>query len=129
MLALGSIGGVAGAAATPLLIRRFAHRPLQWLTLAATAAGVLALALAAFPSPVVAALACGDSGFAFALWNVLSVTTRQRLVPAGLLGRVNSASRTLSTAAVPAGALAGGTSRARSVCALPSGSAGQGAAM
>ena len=36
------------------------------------------------------------------------MTLRQRLVPPGLLGRVNSASRTRSTAAVPLGALAGG---------------------
>jgi MFS family permease len=106
MLALGAIAGVAGAAATPLLIRRFEHRALQVLALAATAAGVLALA--AFPTPVVAALVWGESGFTFALWNVLSVTLRQRLVPPGLLGRVNSASRTLSTTAVPSGALAGG---------------------
>jgi MFS family permease len=107
MLALGAIGGVTGAAATPLLIRRFEHRALQLLALAATAAGVLALA--AFPTPVVAAVAWGDTGFTFALWNVLSVTLRQRLVPSELLGRVNSASRTLSTSAVPLGALAGGT--------------------
>ena len=39
MLALGAIGGVTGAAATPLLIRRFEHRALQLLALAATAAG------------------------------------------------------------------------------------------
>jgi MFS family permease len=106
MLALGSVGGVTGAAATPLLIRRFDRRALQLLALAATAAGVLALA--AFPNPVVTALAWGDTGFTFALWNVLSVTLRQRVVPPELLGRVNSASRTLSTSAVPLGALAGG---------------------
>lgn len=73
MLALGAIGGVAGAAATPLLIRRCRHRALQVFALAATAAGVLALA--AFPTPVTAALAWGDSGFAFALWKVLSPRT------------------------------------------------------
>jgi predicted MFS family arabinose efflux permease len=106
MLALGSIAGIGGALATPMLIRRFSQRSLQVFALAATAAGVLALA--AFPDPVVAALAWGDTGFTFALWNVLSVTLRQRLVPPELLGRVNSASRTFSTAAVPLGALAGG---------------------
>jgi MFS family permease len=106
MLALGAIGGVIGAAATPLLIRRFEHRVLQVLALVMTSAGVLALA--AFPTPVITALVWGDTGFTFALWNVLSVTLRQRLVPPGLLGRVNSASRTLSTTAVPLGALAGG---------------------
>jgi MFS family permease len=106
MLALGAIGGVIGAAATPLLIRRFEHRGLQVLALVMTSAGVLALA--ALPTPVITALVWGDTGFTFALWNVLSVTLRQRLVPPDLLGRVNSASRTLSTTAVPLGALAGG---------------------
>jgi MFS family permease len=106
MLALGAIGGVIGAAATPFLARRFEHRVLQVLALVMTSAGVLALA--AFPTPVITALVWGDTGFTFALWNVLSVTLRQRLVPPGLLGRVNSASRTLSTTAVPLGALAGG---------------------
>jgi MFS family permease len=106
MLALGAAGGVIGAAATPFLIRRFEHRLLQLLALVATAAGVLALA--AFPNPVITGLVWGDTGFTFALWNVLSVTMRQRLVPPDLLGRVNSASRTLSTTAVPLGALIGG---------------------
>jgi len=48
------------------------------------------------------------TSFSFALWNVLSVTIRQRLVPAAVLGRVNAAARTLSMTAAPLGALAGG---------------------
>jgi hypothetical protein len=48
------------------------------------------------------------ASFAFAVWNVLSVTLRQRLVPAEFLGRVNAASRTLSMTAAPIGALSGG---------------------
>ncbi|GLY79742.1 MFS transporter [Actinoallomurus iriomotensis] len=106
LLAVGAVGGISGAAVTPLLIRRFDDRILQILALAATSASVLALA--AFPVPAVTALAWGGTGFTFSLWNVLSVTMRQRLVPAELLGRVNSASRTLSSTAVPLGALAGG---------------------
>ena len=35
MLALGTVGGVAGAAVTPLLIRRFEHRALQVFALTA----------------------------------------------------------------------------------------------
>ncbi|MFB9837673.1 MFS transporter, partial [Actinoallomurus acaciae] len=42
------------------------------------------------------------------LWNVLSMSLRQRLVPPEILGRVNAASRTLSMTAAPLGALAGG---------------------
>ncbi|MGW6732453.1 MFS transporter [Streptomyces sp. NPDC055013] len=106
MLAVGAIGGVAGALVTPVLVRRFDRRALQITAIAVTAA--LDLALAAFPTPALAALAWGGTGAAFAVWNVLSVTLRQRLVPAGLLGRVNSANRTLSMAAVPLGAVTGG---------------------
>ncbi|MGW0533328.1 MFS transporter [Streptomyces sp. NPDC003032] len=106
MLAIGAIGGVTGALVTPALVRRFDRRALQITAIATTAA--LALALAAFPHPALAALAWGGTGAAFAVWNVLSVTLRQRLVPAGLLGRVNSANRTFSMAAVPLGAVTGG---------------------
>lgn len=106
MLAVGAIGGVAGSLLTPALVRRFERRALQITAIAATAA--LDLALAAYPHPALAALAWGGTGAAFAVWNVLSVTLRQRLVPAELLGRVNSANRTFSMAAVPLGALTGG---------------------
>ncbi|WP_219471424.1 MFS transporter [Nonomuraea rhizosphaerae] len=106
MLAAGAVGGVAGAVVTPALVRRFDRRWLQVASLALCA--VVDLLLAAFPTPVMGALAWGGTGAGFAVWNVLSVTLRQREVPPELLGRVNSASRTLSMAAAPLGALAGG---------------------
>ncbi|MET9241257.1 MFS transporter [Nonomuraea sp. NPDC003709] len=106
MLAAGAVGGVAGAMVTPALVRRFDRRWLQVAALAVCA--VVDLALAAYPNPVTGALAWGGTGAGFAVWNVLSVTLRQREVPPELLGRVNSASRTLSMAAAPLGALAGG---------------------
>ncbi|GAA2531020.1 MULTISPECIES: MFS transporter [Streptomyces] len=106
MLAVGAIGGVAGSLVTPALVRRFDRRALQITAIAATAA--FDLALAVYPHPALAALAWGGTGAAFAVWNVLAVTLRQRLVPTELLGRVNSANRTFSMAAVPLGALTGG---------------------
>jgi MFS family permease len=48
--------------------------------LSKTGYGVM-LALGAFPTPVVAALVWGDTGFTFALWNVLSV-----MLPSGSAG-------------------------------------------
>jgi MFS family permease len=47
-------------------------------------------------------------GFAIAIWNMTTVTTRQRLVPTELLGRVNSAYRWLGAVATVVGMLAGG---------------------
>jgi hypothetical protein len=91
---------------TPALVRRFDQRMLQIAALVLAAVGDLPLA--AFPSAVLAAIVLSTVSLSFAVWNVLSVTIRQRLVPRGVLGRVNAASRTLSMTAAPLGALAGG---------------------
>ncbi|GAA0939757.1 MFS transporter [Pseudonocardia zijingensis] len=106
ILAGGAVGGIAGGALTALLVHRFPQRALQVVALAVAAAGNFVLA--AFPTPVLAAVVLSTTSFSFALWNVLSVTIRQRMVPATVLGRVNAAARTLSMTAAPLGALAGG---------------------
>lgn len=106
VLGLGALGGVGGAAATPFLVARIDR---WWLQLASLAlCGVVDLLLAVAPTPATIALAWGGTGFGFAVWHVVSVSTRQRVVPAEILARVNSAARTLSYTALPAGALAGG---------------------
>ena len=51
-------------------------------------------------------MACG--GFTTTLWNVVTVSMRQREVPAELFGRVNSVYRMLGWGTRPLGALAGG---------------------
>lgn len=106
ILAGGAVGGIVGAMATAVLVRRFPQRALQIAALAIAAVGDFVLA--AFPTPVLAAVVLSTTSFSFALWNVLSVTIRQRLVPGAVLGRVNAASRTFSMTAAPLGALAGG---------------------
>lgn len=106
VLALGALGGVAGAVATPRLVARMDRWLLQLGSIGLC--GLFDLLMAAVPSPVTVALAWGGTGFGFALWHVISLSTRQRVVPENLLARVNSAARTLSITAVPAGALAGG---------------------
>ena len=105
-LAVGALGGVAGAVATPRLVVRMDRWLLQLGSIAVC--GLSNLLLATVPSPVTVALAWGGTGFGFALWHVISLSTRQRVVPENLLARVNSAARTLSITAIPAGALAGG---------------------
>jgi predicted MFS family arabinose efflux permease len=51
-------------------------------------------------------MACG--GFSTTLWNVVTVSMRQREVPAELFGRVNSVYRMLGWGTRPLGALVGG---------------------
>lgn len=106
ILAGGAVGGIVGAMITPALVRRFDQRMLQIAALVVAAVGDFVLA--AFPTAVLAAIVLSTTSLSFAVWNVLSVTIRQRLVPRGVLGRVNAASRTLSMTAAPLGALAGG---------------------
>jgi MFS family permease len=106
ILAVGAVGGVLGAMATPWLVARYDRWLLQLAGLGLCAA--VDLMLAVHPAPATAALAWGGTGFGFAIWNVVSISTRQRIVPTDILGRVNSAARTISMSAVPLGALAGG---------------------
>jgi MFS family permease len=106
ILALGAGGGIIGAMVTPALARRFDHGRLRAAALGVTA--IADLALAAAPSPPMAAVALALASAAFSLWNVLSVSLRQRRAPADVLGRVNAANRTLSMTAALLGTLAGG---------------------
>ncbi len=47
-------------------------------------------------------------GFAATMWNVVTVSLRQQVVPAHMLGRVNSVYRMLDWGLMPLSALAGG---------------------
>jgi hypothetical protein len=51
-------------------------------------------------------MAC--NGFFVTMWNVVTVSLRQRIVPDELLGRVNSVYRMIGWGLIPVGALAGG---------------------
>jgi MFS family permease len=106
VLGIGALGGIGGAVVTPILVARIDRWHLQLGSLVLCALVDLLLAIA--PNPVTIALAWGGTGFAFGVWYVVSISVRQRLVPADIMARVNSAARTLSVMAVPAGALVGG---------------------
>ena len=60
------------------------------------------------PDPVVVAALLAVQGFSVTMWNVVTVSLRQRIVPGHLLGRVNSVYRMLGWGLMPLGALAGG---------------------
>jgi MFS family permease len=60
------------------------------------------------PDPAVAAVLLAGQGLAVAMWNIVTVSLRQQIVPSALLGRVNSVYRMLGWGLMPVGALAGG---------------------
>jgi hypothetical protein len=59
------------------------------------------------------------AGCAGAVWNVLTVSLRQFVIPGSLLGRVNSVYRLVAYGTMPAGALLGGTIASRAGLTTP----------
>jgi len=89
-----------------VLSRRLGLLPSLVLPALVGAAAFVGIGLA--PGPVVVAALLAVQGFSVTMWNVVTVSLRQRIVPAHLLGRVNSVYRMLGWGLMPLGALAGG---------------------
>jgi MFS family permease len=106
LLAAGALGSVLGGLINPRLIRRIGQRAAVLGALGCSAAAYLGAGL--IGSAVTLAALLAVNGFAITLWNVVTVTLRQELVPPQLLGRVNSAYRMLGWGLLPLGAVAGG---------------------
>jgi MFS family permease len=106
LLASSAAGSVTGGLVNPVLARRVGPVPL--LVIATCIGSARAAGMGLAPNAVVlgALMACG--GFSTTLWNVVTVSMRQREVPAELFGRVNSVYRMLGWGTRPLGALAGG---------------------
>jgi MFS family permease len=79
------------------------------VVIAGAVAGLTTITPAIWPeiAPVMAAFVV--SGFAVVVWNVITVSLRQRISPPHLLGRVNASYRLLAWGSMPLGALIGGT--------------------
>ena len=59
-------------------------------------------------SPVLVGISFAVSGVAAVLWNVVTVSLRQRITPDRLLGRMNAAYRLVGWGTIPIGSLLGG---------------------
>jgi len=101
-----AIGSVLGGLVNPAITRRLGLLPSLTVAMATFAALDAGIGLA--PDFAVAAALMACNGFFVTMWNVVTVTMRQRIVPAELLGRVNSVYRMLGWGLMPLGALAGG---------------------
>ena len=106
LLAASAVGSVVGGLVSPILTRRLGMLLSLVLPAFIDAAAFVGIGLA--HGPVVVAALLASQGFAAAMWNVVTVSLRQRVVPGHLLGRVNSVYRMLGWGLMPLGALAGG---------------------
>jgi MFS family permease len=99
-------GSLAGSFTAARLERRFGRVPLLFSSVLITSVG---LGIPAFTAnPVVIGAGFVMSGMSIVVWNVITVSLRQRIVPDRLLGRLNSAYRLFAWGTQPIGALLGG---------------------
>lgn len=103
---VGAVGAVGGGLVNPVITRRLGMIPS--LMMSGGAFAVVSVGIGLSPGFAVAAVALACEGFFVTMWNIVTVTLRQTIVPAGLLGRVNSAYRMIGWGLMPLGAVAGG---------------------
>jgi len=106
MLSVLAAGGLAGSLLGPALIARIG--PTAALFLGMAGFGTSCLVLAVSSSVMLTTIALTIEAFSALIWNIATVSYRQRHIPGPLLGRVNSAYRFFGTGTNPMGAFAGG---------------------
>ncbi|MEL7184397.1 MAG: MFS transporter [Pseudomonadota bacterium] len=106
LLTAGATGAVLGGLAAPYLTRWLGPTQCLVSALFVFAAAYATIGLAHAPWMVALALAV-EAGFGM-VWNVVTVSFRQRTIPDALLGRVNSVYRFFGWGMMPLGALVGG---------------------
>lgn len=106
LLAGGSVGALLGSVLGPNVTKRLGSGPTLFagMLTSALAFGVIA----ATSNPYVVGVTFAAFGFSAMMWNVVTVTLRQTLIPDELLGRVNSVYRFFGWGAMPIGMLLGG---------------------
>ena len=106
LLSVMALGTVAGSALAQIANRSLG--PARIVPLLMLTQGVAMLAIAATGSLAVAGAGFFVGGLASGLWNIATISLRQRIVPDRLLGRVTSAYRMVGLGAMPLGAVSGG---------------------
>ncbi|MFI6457385.1 MFS transporter [Streptosporangium amethystogenes] len=106
LLGVGAVGGLAGGFFATRVTRMIGPAGALAGCLGCAAIGQLMIGLTASAAVVAAGLVITSA--AFGVWAVVARTTRQRLTPAEMLGRVSSAAMTAAMSASPLGALLGG---------------------
>lgn len=106
LLALMSIGSIIGGFAGDRIARRLGERTALLGAYVTFAVCMVGFGLA--PHAAVLAGFAVIEGVAGTVWNVITVSMRQRVIPSDLFGRVNSAYRWIGTGSIALGAVIGG---------------------
>ena len=106
ILAIGAVGGVVGGVVVAPLLKVFSKGTLaKWMNLAAAP---LFLLIAFAPGPILVAAAMFFFYLTGIVWNTVSISYRQRVVPDEIRGRVNSVYRLFAWGMMPLGLVASG---------------------
>ena len=106
LMVAGGIGGLAGSLAGPTLAKRIGSGPSMLLTMVVPIATGLIIATTSNAWVVGACMVAGS--FTAIVWNVVTVSLRQTMIPDEILGRVNSVYRFFGWGVMPLGTLLGG---------------------
>jgi MFS family permease len=102
----GAIGGLVGGWTASNISRRIGSGPSLYLTLLGGAVTNIAIGLSS--SWMFAWVMFAFSTLTAVLWNVITVSLRQTIIPDHLLGRVNSVYRFFAWGMMPIGSVTGG---------------------
>lgn len=106
LLTAGAVGGVAGSVFASRISARIGPGTSLFSVLLAQSAGFLVTGTTS--SAVVVWAMFAISSLAAVVWNVITVSLRQTIIPDELLGRVNSVYRFFAWGMMPIGAIIGG---------------------
>jgi MFS family permease len=102
----GAIGGTVGGLLAPRVSSKLGSGPSLWLALALAPLGNLIVGLTS--SWQVVWVVTVFETFVAILWNTITVSLRQSIIPSHLLGRVNSVYRFFAWGSIPIGMFLGG---------------------
>jgi MFS family permease len=106
----GAVGAVIGGWTASAISARLGQGPSLWATLLGGGVGSLVIGITS--SWPLVALMFALSTLLGTVWNVITVSLRQTIIPDELLGRVNSVYRFFAWGMMPIGALLGGVTMA-----------------
>lgn len=106
IMMVGAVGGILGAVTAPKISARLGSGTSLYLTLISGVATGLIIGFA--NEWLLVAAMFGVFTLSGSLWNVITVSLRQTIIPDHLLGRVNSVYRFFAWGMMPVGLLIGG---------------------
>ena len=101
-----AVGGLVGAALAPRVGKRLGTRTV--VIVAVSVMAVSQASVAATSNPYVVGAFFSLTGLSGTVWNVVTVSLRQAVVPERLLGRINSTYQLFGYGTLPFGAILGG---------------------